>query len=421
MTFDLKKQVRAIDLALASARKRQSAKTGFIHLFPHEEGVWDTIPLYENFCFVFALFRQKSAETVLEAKALLERLLAFQTLDGNFPVYLHEFPKNRDSYLPLRITPLLLQLERHFSSILGSELKLKIQQAAQNSLRSIEKVRLEKPLPLLWENRYRACVQEPLLPVVGENFSPLEWGEWVITLQLADRLDLLGPIPFYRSLQLLLASPSSEIQERLEPQPAPLEWVLAEAEEAYTSRLLHDHPYQILAAPLFALDIKGIEGISILQLEKRMRFFWKGNTIHSLLSTAATALAKTAQGAVLLFDLPHPMEQKRDDLFEVSFYCDASKETHLFVQDQKATVFHLEEEIRIETPTQAITLYFELVEGEGDFLGHFARGNRPTQSACKGSLQYEAFDWHIGLRTLRRSASCKIQVTITTREKPFLD
>ena len=87
---------RLIDLAIASGRRRLSDQTSFVHLSYETEGAkHDTIPLFENFCYALGLFRSKLTEDIAEGKALLERLFAFE-VEGNFPVYLHEYPVCRN-------------------------------------------------------------------------------------------------------------------------------------------------------------------------------------------------------------------------------------------------------------------------------------------------------------------------------------
>lgn len=229
MTDELKKQIRMIDLAVAAGRARQSARTGFVH---HEE----TIPLYENFCFAFALFRQKTTDSVTEGKELIERLLAFQAADGNFPVFMHDYPRCFDFQMGLKVAPILIYLLRQFSGILG-ELKAKIETA-------IEKAIVKRTDKLFWENRFRACRGEPLLPIDTTSFSPVEWTDWMITAQLAGQTHF--DLPYREDLQLLVTP--HELQERNEPQPNPVEWLLAE--DNYSPRLLRDHPHQLWCAPL---------------------------------------------------------------------------------------------------------------------------------------------------------------------------
>lgn len=379
-TEELKKQIRSFDLAVLAGKKRQSPRTGLIHLFPNDEAL-DTIPLYENFSFALALFRQKTAESVTEGKALIERLLAFQVED-NFPVYLHEFPKCFDHNMGLKIGPIFAYLLRLFGPILG-ELKPKVEKA----LRQILAKRPEKPF---WENRYRALVGEFLLPQETANFSALDWTEWLITWQLAGETHIT--LPYDPELQLLL--PKLELQEKGEPKPNPIEWLLAEPN--YSTRLLRDHPHQLLIAPLFPIAFTTEEAEV-----STVRLFWKGTKIHSL----------TAKKLVV--DLDASMELGRNDLFEAAVYCDISPETQVFVEGKRATTFQFGDLVTIVTPEKTIEVRFELTLGSGDFFGHIFRANRPSQVANKGALQHEAYDWQIGMRTLRRSTPAQIRITIS--------
>ena len=87
---------------------------------------------------------------------------------------------------------------------------------------------------------------------------------------------------------------------------------------------------------------------------------------------------------------------------EVGLYCNLSRQTQVLVEGKKANAFERSESVQISTDELTIDVEFALLEGEGEFFGHISRSNRPFQKACKGSLIYEAFDWKIALRTLRR-------------------
>ncbi len=379
ITEDLKKQIRAIDLAVAAGQKRRSPRTGFVHLFPNEEAS-DTIPLYENFCFAFALFRQKTAESVTIGKEIIGRLLAFQGADGNFPLYLHDFPRCYDFQMPLKVAPILIYLLRLFPGVLG-DLKPIIETALQKALS------LKPPEKPLWQNRYRACMGLPLLPVDPLEFTAADWTDWVITSQLGGNSNL--ELPYDPALQLLMVSSRFAIQEKGEPRPNPLEWLLAEGQ--YSPRHLRDHPHQLLCAPLFPT------AYAPLSLnETSFRRYWSGSTLHSLV------------GKGVVFDLPEGIEMGRGDLFEAALYCDISPETDIFIEGRRATSFRLGDTIIIQTPRLTMNLKFELTDGAGDFCGHIFRANRPSQ-ICKG---YEAYDWQIGLRTLRRSSKAQIKITV---------
>jgi hypothetical protein len=373
---ELKKQIRSIDLSVAAGHKRQSPRTGFVHLYPNEEST-DTIPIYENFCFALALFRQKTAESVTLGKELISKLLAFQTPEGSFPVYLHDFPRCHDYQMPLRVAPILIYLLRLFSPVLG-ELKMKIEESLAKALsKPTEKAN--------WENRYRACMGLPLLPVDTSAFSPSDWTEWVITAQLAGVNHFA--IPYDETLQILKGP--NECQEKGEPRPNPIEWLLADGQ--FSPRLLRDHPHQLLCAPLFPTTYTPVDA-----LESSFRHYWNGSVLHSLV------------GKGLVFDLPEGIEMGRHDLFEAALFCNISAETTLYIEGRKATTFKFGDVITIQTPQKTINFKFELTGGSGDFCGHIFRSNRPSQ-VFKG---YEAYDWQIGIRTLRRSSTAQIRIAL---------
>ena len=329
-TEAFKKQTRSIDLAIAAASQRLSPRTRFVHLFPNEE-TSDAIPLYENFCYALALFRQKTAESITQGKDLIARLLPFQTQEGQFPLYLHDYPRCHDFQAPLRIAPILIYLLRLFSPVLGD-----LRPLIEESLRKALSKRPEKPA---WENRRRACLGEPLLPQDPAELSPAEWTDWIITAQLAGQTHF--EIPYDPTLQLLKAPARFDAQEKGEPRPNPIEWLLAEGR--YSPRLLKDHPHQLLAAPLFPLTYTPTQ-----VPETAFRYFWPGSSLHSLV------------GKGLVFDLPEGVEMGRGDLFEAALYCDRSPETELCVEGRKATVFRLGDRISIQTPGETIALRFDL-------------------------------------------------------------
>ena len=54
----------------------------------------------------------------------------------------------------------------------------------------------------------------------------------------------------------------------------------------------------------------------------------------------------------------------------------------------------------------------EVLEALLEAAAGWLRANRPAQTACKGDLLYEAFDWRVAMRTLRRSPDCLIAVSM---------
>jgi len=377
---ELKKQIRAIDLALLAGKKRQSPRTGFVHMFLNDDSVSDTIPVYENFCFALALFRQKTADSVLEGKALIERLLAFQVDDGNFPVYLHDFPRCWDFHLGAKIAPILIRVLHDFGTVLEIEYREKL----EHSLKKIDQT-----------------VPSKLLPK-----SAQEWLLWLVSEQIHHQNGIY-PIPYNSELQVFIGD--SLPQEKGEPQPQSIEYVLAE-KSGFNKRLLRDHPNQIYAALLFPFSSLKEQAAVVQPIAGGI--LWKGDSLHSLYYSKGMQ-----EKDRILFSLPEEVDTGRNDLFEAAFYCDISPEVSICINDQKGLVFHFGDIISIQTPVLRIDLRFELLEGDGDFCGHISRSNRPNQIACRGAHKHDAFDWQIGLRTLRRSGPCTIAAFI--REYPL--
>lgn len=97
MTLERSKDVgvrQVIELAISTGRTWQSPQTGYVQYCPFqaEEEEHHTTPLYENLLFVLSLFRSKSVDNVNEAKTALKKLLSFQTKEGAFPRFIHEYP-----------------------------------------------------------------------------------------------------------------------------------------------------------------------------------------------------------------------------------------------------------------------------------------------------------------------------------------
>ena len=107
-------------------------RTGFFHDN-------ELIPIYENFCVAFHLIRQNKVAEVQEGRRLLERLFAFQAPDGNFPLYLHDYPRCFQSVMALRIAPILY----HLLQIKGAEFFPSMEGA---SFAVFSNTRIKKPL-----------------------------------------------------------------------------------------------------------------------------------------------------------------------------------------------------------------------------------------------------------------------------------
>lgn len=111
---------------IESLDKHLSKETGFIQF-------GEVIPLFENLCFVLALFKTHQKEYVEQGKVLLSRLLPFQS-EWGFPRFIHQFPNG--SKMPFELP---LSKIAEYERVIEEPLKSKLKKALE---------RLPEPQPL---------------------------------------------------------------------------------------------------------------------------------------------------------------------------------------------------------------------------------------------------------------------------------
>lgn len=129
--------------ALRYARSRQSSLTTMVHGSHLHPDSWETIPIFENLCFVIALFRSRTVANTLEGRELLEKILAFQISSGDnsglFPRYIHEYPhREQRGYLISIMVALALLKSRHMQ-ILHTELQQRLSNSIEKLMEALEK------------------------------------------------------------------------------------------------------------------------------------------------------------------------------------------------------------------------------------------------------------------------------------------
>lgn len=201
-----------VDLAVSCGRRFQSPQTGFIHYFysKRDEEGHDTIPLYDNFLFTLALLRFRMKHSVEEAKTLLPKLLAFQNLEsGNFPRYLHDYPKCFESYQAAKLLPVFYFVQKDYRGILGQELVDQLQNASRNALEYCFSMVKEKEPPFqiaikmacsakafgaLWNEKDWIDRGEKLLDKLNEESKQDAFGTWFSPQYIGDTLTSLQMI-----------------------------------------------------------------------------------------------------------------------------------------------------------------------------------------------------------------------------------
>lgn len=121
------------------------------------------------------------------------------------------------------------------------------------------------------------------------------------------------------------------------------------------------------------------------------------------------------EGIDIIFDLDAIVDsEEREKNREIIFFIDAHEGLETLVSESMATTFSLGEELLFRSGMFELSMVFNIVEGEGKFLGHRMLGNRPSQLRLR-KQRYEAYDWQFFLRTIKRSEPCIVKVSLSLR------
>jgi hypothetical protein len=477
---------KLIDMAAVAGEKRTSAQTGYLHLKYHaeHEDVQHTIPFVENFLFILALFRTKNIENITRAKGLLEKLLHFQGIDGNFPVYLHEYPVATDHYLSVQLLAPFYWIFQGFQQILGNELKNKVESSFIKLIKhSLQTASMKNPpFVIRFQIACGALAIGKLLGLKdvemdGEKFLK-EFNtitkEWFQPRSLSDLLAALQMItntiesPFalfwdhifliwHTGLNAYSGPSVLEYQSGLEPEVTLYDLYMGYFSGKFSKRALKDSAVHLQAALIQPLDkqlddsikenwngniedssfsVVSKEKYSFAFIEQRevlnpakdkgfspFKLIWGGSDrLHTLTTEGGNSKNisfSESQGVLeFLFHLSEvPELEDKEKSREISFYFDLFDKSSVKIEGFSATTFKLGEKIDVNVDGFKFSLKFELVQGEGQFLGHFMRGNRPSQIANKGKERFAAYDWQLFLRTIRRpQTECVIKATIELQQ-----
>ncbi|MDJ0651431.1 MAG: hypothetical protein QNJ27_00200 [Simkaniaceae bacterium] len=370
MTVAIDKR-KLMDLALEAGRRYLSPQTNLIHYCYEDERSTDTIPIFENLCYCLTLFRTKMQDHVREGKERLKHLLAFRDEKGRFPIYLHQYPKGMGSYRTMY--PLFL-IDKHFHKV------------------------IEKPL----RSELRKNLRLPLPPTAVTNSK--EAGLVALDLVCHDSpLDALFPLWDFENE--LYSGPLGDERQR----KGEIETTLFDLFMGHSPRILKPHPVHLHAALVFSAgNHRPVSPIAcscprgVGTGYHLYRKLWKeGNHLHTLVCQDKNMLCTKNT-----FTYPERIPDEKNRM-ELTFYTDRAEKKTVLINGEKGTVFRLGDVISISTPVKTVKFTFKLTEGEGDFLGHLSFGNRPAQIETD---DLTAYDWKIGIRSLRRTATLCLQL-----------
>lgn len=462
-----------IDQAIAVGRSYQSPQTGFIHYnvsLPNSTQ-HQTIPVYENALFALALFRTRLMDNIKEGQSLIAKLLAFQNEQGNFPVYLHEYPNCRDFTVGIRMLAPFYWILKGFGHVLGHDLREQLETSIQKIIADGIDAHQNNPFPFSLAVRFAAKIDENMLQDLMKSVPDMTLhstsylADLLVAMQMTNKNPDEAPWnqmwafiqqTWHRQLACYCGPDIRETQDTFEPTVGLYDLflgVLSGSIGHRTERLKIDHLQGALIHP-FANGfptwttsslIKGthedqawmslIENDWALTLmektvplsEKRERTFTPIKVIWGNLEKVHSLVCQGIKGVVkydwkedeknvidLFFDLDHLFEGGNSEKSrEICFYFDIHPGVKVLVGEQQATTFALGQKMVISFDDgKNIAIQLDLLEGEGEFLGHVAQMNRPTQINQGEDKRFEVYDWTLFLRTLRRKENCKLRARI---------
>jgi len=371
----------------------KSKQTGWIHFNPHStDGRHDTIPVIENACHILELLQTKSSQQLYEAKFLLDRLAAFQTPSGAFPHYLHEYPHTYNSLTAFELLTPFHLIQKQFGTIL-KDFKPVID-------------RLHAFCDSITDRAFVTPAHKTLLKAVkGLPIDADEWkgessSDWSLLLQ-AYRA---SPDP------ICLQNLSRHIHPTLncfvglyEPQEEKRQ--VFSLLDLFLGNSVGDHPICLRSSIAQPISIKGSAPDCLYhtsympsEVDKFFHLMRYYHTDCDLVCQAKHFLMNTQDGQTLEFTYPDHDE-------ELCFYISHTRP--ISVDNQGASAFAIDQTVRIGP----FTLCFESL-GEGTFMGHISRANRPAQTAARGSNRFATYDWRIALRCVQKQGPAKVRVTL---------
>ncbi len=444
--------------------------------YTERENTPQTIPLLENFLFCYALFRSRMSEQVNEGKSKLKNLLSFQVEKGedrgNFPMYLHDYPNCFDPSLGIQLLAPLYWMIKQFDTILGNELNHQIRTSVSEIfLYSLNKEET-KPFPYFLKIRLYAAqwafgrlFKNEAWEKNGKEkldyLAEKQLSDWSTTKQLGDILiglqmcfaqfsespwrDLWNRIEetWNSSLAAYMGPCFREWDDGSEPKASLYDLFCGYFSGCFSNRafavkehLIHgiliqpsdifkkfcpkdikEKHWQITSDSDYALTL--LEKISEINpvIENTftpLRFIWGGlKQLHSLVFQGGNCQKVTfSQEKNTLFLDCELKETREDKEREIEFFVSNESFEQFRIDQSQATLFQLDQTVQLTCQHFDFFFTLELIKGEGQFVGHLMRGNRPSQIDDRGNQRFHAHDWTFFIRSIRRQPQCTLKVKI---------
>lgn len=359
------------EIALERGREVQNRTSGFIHT----NGM---ISLFDNLCFALLLIQSKVVDNVLEGHDIVRKLMAFQGENGCFPRHLHEYPTSASIHHQVLI--------HHALCALGTKYEKE-----KNALYSA----IQESQDMLHPVMHALFTQ-------NADYVPQDAREWSTYLLL----DAPKHMPHWNNALSVPVLPKQQLVFA-ESSPIP----------TYVDLFLFAY-YDTLPQRIFSMQTSDLLYAAFLPehfgelFVKETDDRWVGNTLFCgegemlfpLTFVSKHAVSKSGDLLSFTIDEPHPVQL--DDIECQLFF--PRKGASFSVNSGKKSTFTFGESLTFSYPYGTVTLSFSLEEGDGDFMGHVAYGNRPGMQL--EDKTFDAHDYVVTIRSMRRSPKAVFSV-----------
>jgi hypothetical protein len=443
------------DLAIQEFKSIQSNETGFVHSFyGKSEAPHQAVSVLDNFLFALALCRLKTIEGVQEGKALIEKLLAYQSPEGFFPVYLHEFPFIFDRHYGTSLLPVLFSIHRYFHRVLGSEMAKKL----LNSIEKLLNASLSE-LPLMslpnrfrvggalvgygelvkseeWVNQGNALLDFQELLNSPSKFIPKHLGEAFSGALLAGGKTASDLHAWMKSLWhpelSCYAGHFTSVKFNKGDQETTLFdlFMLAEGNKV-PMRFKQAELGLLKAALVFPIELFPSTEVfpkADMTLEKNNScswlsegenkigrypfvFQWGSNESLSSLIFHAPLTEKVkfdGQNKIEIDMGPCPELETKEPGRELYWFLTPKEDLKILINGQTATTFREGDLLTIEDAHMRIELKFKTKGGV--FQGHISKSCLPSEKGNFGKNRFEGFQWQLLWRTISREDNCPVTI-----------
>lgn len=419
-----------IDRALKAAEAFTAPSTGLIHYhYENSDLNYTTIPLYTNALHALALFRSKSVERFKQGRELLTHLLAYE-VDGCFPVYLHEYPTARHRNWGVNFLPIFYWVLKEYKKYLNKELVSQLESAVSRILERSEKEEKERPLP----KRLRSQILAFKGDIKALDWMPQsssEWGYYFVASEMlhAEGVDVTEGLEqcravWHPAIGTYIGNSTYEKQAFYWEKQGYFHLAMSEwygkplaKERSNTLLFLQGALYQGFNPVPETSESETVWFQQKAVDDRILEVKWENYNLACEEFDGNVTQSPIERGVQYAFQLAEKELPFDKDIAEIELYLNLLPNTEVLIEGEKGTVFELEDRVFIETPTKQVSLKFSLENGEGVFLGHLARKNRPSQKSKDPAAPFRAYDHLIYLQSVSRTLQCSLKLEITTKDK----